>query len=65
MITPETVFKSICDMTYEEREDLIKLIVNREPDLADGMMCSMMSKYQRLREMRGDFDNETEDLWRL
>ena len=63
MITPETVFKSICDMTYEEREDLIKLIVNREPDLADGMMCSMMSKYQRLREMRGDFDNETEDLY--
>ena len=63
MIEPETVFKSICDMTYEEREDLIKLIVNKEPDLADGMMCSMMSKYQRLREMRGDFDNETEDLY--
>jgi len=58
MIEPAVVFKSICDMTYEEREDLIKLIVNKEPDLADGMMCSMMSKYQRLREMRGDFDND-------
>jgi len=63
MIEPAAVFKSICDMTYEQREDLIKLIVNKEPDLADGMMCSMMSKYQRLREMRGDFDNETEDLY--
>ena len=63
MIEPAAVFKSICDMTYEEGEDLIKLIVNKEPDLADGMMCSMMSKYQRLREMRGDFDNETEDLY--
>ena len=49
-VNPNTVFKSVCDMSYDQREDLIKLIVDREPDLADGMLCSMMSKYQRYLE---------------
>ena len=47
MITPETVFKTICDMSYEQREEVLKLLVNKEPDLADGLLCSLGAKYSR------------------
>ena len=46
-VNPKTVFKSICEMSYEQREELLKLLVIREPDLADGLLCSLGSKYQR------------------
>ena len=47
MMTPETVFKTICDMSYEQREEVLKLLVNKEPDLADGLLCSLGAKYSR------------------
>lgn len=47
MMTPETVFKTICDMTYEQREEVLKMLVNKEPDLADGLLCSLGAKYSR------------------
>jgi len=47
MITPETVFKTICDMSYEQREEVLKMLVNKEPDLADGLLCSLGAKYSR------------------
>ena len=47
MMTPETVFKTICDMSYEQREEVLKMIVNKEPDLADGLLCSLGAKYSR------------------
>jgi len=46
-VDPNLVFKSVCEMSYEQREDLLKLLVIREPDLADGLLCSLGSKYQR------------------
>ena len=46
-VDPNVVFKSVCDMSYEQREELLKLLVLREPDLADGLLCSLGSKYQR------------------
>ena len=49
-VDPNTVFKSVCEMSYEQREDLLKLLVSSEPDLADGLLCSLMSKYQRYLE---------------
>ena len=58
-LDPKTVFKSICDMSYEQREELLKLIVNTEPDLVDGLICSMMAKYQQFRTARGDFLEES------
>jgi len=58
-LDPKTVFKSICDMSYEQREELLKLIVNTEPDLADGLICSMGAKYQQFRTARGDFLEES------
>ena len=51
---PKTVFKSICQMSYEQREELLKQIVNNEPDLADGLLCSLGAKYYQIREARGD-----------
>jgi len=50
VVDPNTVFKSVCEMSYEQREDLLKLLVSSEPDLADGLLCSLMSKYQRYLE---------------
>ena len=50
VVDPNTVFKSVCEMSYEQREDLLKLLVTSEPDLADGLLCSLMSKYQRYLE---------------
>ena len=50
VVDPNTVFKSVCEMSYEQREDLLKLLVSREPDLADGLLCSLGSKYQRYLE---------------
>jgi len=47
MITPETVFKTICDMSYDQREEVLKMLVNKEPDLADGLLCSLGAKYSR------------------
>jgi len=47
MMTPETVFKTICDMSYEQREEVLKMLVNKEPDLADGLLCSLGAKYSR------------------
>ena len=49
-VDPNLVFKSVCEMSYEQREDLLKLLVIREPDLADGLLCSLGSKYQRYLE---------------
>jgi len=49
-VDPNVVFKSVCDMSYEQREELLKLLVLREPDLADGLLCSLGSKYQRYLE---------------
>jgi len=49
-VDPKVVFKSVCDMSYEQREELLKLLVLREPDLADGLLCSLGSKYQRYLE---------------
>lgn len=46
-VDPNIVFQSVCDMSYEQREELLKLLVIREPDLADGLLCSLGSKYQR------------------
>ena len=53
-VDPKTIFNSICDMSYEQREDLLKMIVNNEPDLADGLICSLGAKYQKFRKDRGD-----------
>tara|TARA_B100000524_G_scaffold192204_1_gene99629 strand:- start:508 stop:684 length:177 start_codon:yes stop_codon:yes gene_type:complete len=53
-LNPKTVFNSICDMSYEQREELLKMIVNNEPDLADGLLCSLGAKYFQMREARGD-----------
>jgi len=47
MMTPETVFKTICDMSYEQREEVLKMLVNKEPDLADGLLWSLGEKYSR------------------
>ena len=33
---------------------LLKQIVNNEPDLADGLLCSLGAKYYQIREARGD-----------
>ena len=52
-VDPKTVFKSICQMSYEQREELLKQIVNDEPDLADGLLCSLGAKYQKFRKDRG------------
>ena len=41
-------------MSYEQREELLKQIVNNEPDLADGLLCSLGAKYWQIREARGD-----------
>jgi hypothetical protein len=49
-VDPNVVFKSVCDMSYEQREELLKLLVLREPDLADGLLCSLGAKYQRYLE---------------
>ena len=54
MFDLEKIFKDFCDMSYEEREELLKMIVNREPDLADGVICSLGAKYYKLRKDRGD-----------
>ena len=53
-VDPKTVFKSICQMSYEQREELLKQIVKDEPDLADGLLCSLGAKYQKFRKDRGD-----------
>jgi hypothetical protein len=50
IVDPHVVFESVCDMSYEQREELLKLLVIREPDLADGLLCSLGSKYQRYLE---------------
>ena len=50
VVDPNIVFKSVCEMSYEQREDLLKLLVSCEPNLADGLLCSLMSKYQRYLE---------------
>lgn len=34
-------------MTYEQREEVLKMLVNKEPDLADGLLCSLGAKYSR------------------
>ena len=47
MITPETVFKTIRDLSYDQREEVLKMLVNKEPDLADGLLCSLGAKYSR------------------
>jgi hypothetical protein len=54
MFDLEKIFKDFCDMSFEEREELLKMIVNREPDLADGVICSLGAKYQQFRIARGD-----------
>jgi len=54
MFDIEKIFKSICDMSYEQREELLKMIINKEPDLADGLICSLGAKYQKFRKDRGD-----------
>ena len=41
-------------MSYEQREELLKQIVNDEPDLADGLLCSLGAKYQKFRKDKGD-----------
>ena len=46
-LEPKVVFKTICDMSYEQREELLKMLVNKEPDLADGLLCSLGAKYSR------------------
>ena len=58
-VDPKTVFKSICQMSYEQREELLKQIVNNEPDLADGLICSLGAKYHQFRTARGDFLEES------
>ena len=34
--------------------EALKQIVNDEPDLADGLLCSLGAKYQKFRKDRGD-----------
>ena len=53
-VDPKTVFKSICQMSYEQREELLKQIVNNEPDLADGLLCYLGAKFFQFIEARGD-----------
>ena len=53
-VNPKTVLKSICQMSYVQREELLKQIVNNEPDLADGLICSLGAKYHKFRKDRGD-----------
>ena len=53
-VDPKTVFKSICQMSYEQREELLKQIVNNAPDLADGLLCSLGAKYFQMREASRD-----------
>ena len=53
-LEPKLVFNSICDMSYEQREELLKMIVWNEPDLADGLLCSLGAKYCKFRKERGD-----------